>query len=241
MKKIFLIILFVSSSLALFGQTAKYFDAPFGGGGGYSPGWIIPDTNPLNQQLKTLGIPELSTSGFYTSGGAGFIYIGFVKNLRVGGMGFGGTNSESVSLPSENREVVYSMGGGGLTLEYTLPFIKDLGVSLGAIIGGGAISVELYRNNGQFSWANIWDEIGNGQSNNVSRTLINNYWIFSPTLNIDIPVYRFVLFRIGAGYQLTFGGDWEADNGQPLSNVPSDLNGNNFFIQSGIFVGFFSF
>lgn len=241
MKKIFLIILFVSSSLALFGQTAKYFDAPFGGGGGYSPGWIIPDTHPLNQQLKTLGIPELSTSGFYTSGGAGFIYIGFVKNLRVGGMGFGGTNSESVSLPSENREVVYSMGGGGLTLEYTLPFIKDLGVSLGAIIGGGAISVELYRNNGQFSWANIWDEIGNGQSNNVSRTLINNYWIFSPTLNIDIPVYRFVLFRIGAGYQLTFGGDWEADNGQPLSNVPSDLNGNNFFIQSGIFVGFFSF
>lgn len=241
MKKIFLAILFVLSSITIFGQTAKYFDAPFGGGGGYSPGWIIPNTDPLNLQLKALGIPELSTSGFYTSGGAGFIYIGFVKNLRVGGMGFGGTISESVSLANENREVVYSMGGGGLTLEYTLPFIKDLGVSLGAIIGGGAITVELYRNNGQFSWGNIWDEIGNGQSNNVSRTLTNNYWIFSPTLNIDISVYRFVLLRIGAGYQFTFGGDWEADNGQSLSNVPSDLNGNNFFIQSGIFVGFFSF
>jgi hypothetical protein len=47
--------------------------------------------------------------------------------------------------------------------------------------------------------------------------------------------------RIGAGYQLSFGSDWTADNDQNLSNVPSDLNGNSFFIQSGLFIGFFSF
>jgi hypothetical protein len=43
------------------------------------------------------------------------------------------------------------------------------------------------------------------------------------------------------GYQITFADDWTADNDQPVANVPSDLNSNSFFIQSGIFIGFFSF
>jgi hypothetical protein len=49
------------------------------------------------------------------------------------------------------------------------------------------------------------------------------------------------VLRLGVGYQLTFGDKWTADNDQPLQDVPSDLNGNAFFIQSGIFIGFFAF
>jgi len=47
--------------------------------------------------------------------------------------------------------------------------------------------------------------------------------------------------RLGVGYQIAFADEWTADNNQPVSNVPSDLNSNSFFIQSGIFIGFFSF
>ena len=65
--------------------------------------------------------------------------------------------------------------------------------------------------------------------------------MITPTVNLDYPVYRFVVIRLGVGYQLTFADDWTADNDQPVSGIPSDLNGNAFFIQSGIFVGFFSF
>jgi hypothetical protein len=65
--------------------------------------------------------------------------------------------------------------------------------------------------------------------------------MFTPTLNLDYPIYRFVTLRLGIGYQITFADDWTADNNQPLINVPSDLSGNTFFIQSGIFIGFFSF
>jgi hypothetical protein len=46
---------------------------------------------------------------------------------------------------------------------------------------------------------------------------------------------------LGAGYQFTFADKWTADNDRSLSGVPSDFNGKNFFIQSGIFIGFFSF
>lgn len=224
-----------------FPQQQKFFDAPFGGGIGYVPAWYLPDFGPVNKELKLAGMPEFSSSGFYSSGGAGFIYIGFVKYLRIGGMGFGGSVSKSQRNNDLNREVVYNIGGGGLTVEYTIPYIKEFGVSFGAVIGMGNLQINLYRNTGTYNWNEIWNEFGGSASENYSRVLNNDFWIFTPTVNIDWPIYRFVLLRIGAGYQLSLGDDWTADNDQSLSNVPSDLNGNSFFIQSGLFIGFFSF
>jgi len=228
-------------SFSSYSQTTKYFDAPFGGGGGFVGGWHIPNVDQLNLKLREVGIPELSTSGMFTTGGAGFIYIGFVKNLRLGGMGFGGTVSSSSRIGVDNLEAIYSIGGGGLTVEYTLPFIKNIGVSVGAILGAGSMSVELYRNNGSFSWENIWSEIQNGGTQNISRKIENSYWTFTPTLNAEFPVYRFIALRLGVGYQLTFGGDWKVENAQSISSIPSDLKADGFFIQAGIFAGFFSF
>jgi hypothetical protein len=232
----------VIASTLVFSQTGQFFDAPFGGGIGYVPAWYIPNVNPINDFLPS-GMPELSSSGFYSSGIGGFIYIGFVKNLRVGGMGFGGSLSSSQKINTVNREVVYCLGGGGVTLEYTLPFIKNFGVSVGAVIGAGNMAIHLYSNNGSFDWENVWQNFSdpNVSSENYNRKLNNSFWMFTPTLNLDYPIYRFVTLRLGVGYQFTFAEDWTADNEQKLSGVPSNLSGNSFFIQSGIFIGFFSF
>ncbi|MBK7630876.1 MAG: hypothetical protein IPJ23_09265 [Ignavibacteriales bacterium] len=241
MKYFITLFLAVLLNINMFGQTAKYFDAPFGGGGGFVAGWHIPNVDPLNLKLKEIGIPELSKSGIFSTGGGGFIYIGFVKNLRIGGIGFGGSASSSAKIGTDNLEAIYSIGGGALTVEYTLPFIKNIGVSVGASIGAGSMSVELYRNDGSFSWGNIFTEINTGTTSNISRKIINNYWMFTPTLNAEFPVYRFVALRLGLGYQLTFADDWQAENGQSINGVPTDLKSDGFFIQAGIFAGFFSF
>jgi hypothetical protein len=236
MKYFLTLILAIVLNIQTSAQTTKYFDAPFGGGGGFVGGWSFPNVDPINLKLKEIGIPELSTSGLFTTGGAGFIYIGFVKYLRIGGMGYGGTTSSALTIDGINNEAIYSIGGGGLTVEYTLPFIKNIGVSVGAIVGAGSMSLELYRNDGNFSWDEILDEPAN-----ISREIENSFWTFTPTLNAEFPVYRFIALRLGVGYQLTFAGDWEAENDQSISDIPSDLNANGFFIQAGIFVGFFSF
>ncbi|MDX1373054.1 MAG: hypothetical protein R3321_11320, partial [Nitrososphaeraceae archaeon] len=226
-----------------FTQQAKYFDAPFGGGIGYVPAWYIPNISPLNDQIMPTGISELSTSGFYSSGIAGYIYIGFVKNLRIGGMGFGGSLSSSQTQNNINREVVYCLGGGGVTLEYTLPFVKNIGLSIGAVIGAGNMEIHLYNNTGSSDWQSVWENFSdpNQSSENYAKILNNHFWMFTPTLNLDYPLYRFVSIRLGVGYQLTFADDWSVNNDQSLSGVPSNLNANSFFIQSGIFIGFFSF
>ena len=242
MKKLFgIVTLSFFLSLPVFAQDSQYFDAPFGGGGGYTPGWYFPNVNQVNLQLKSFGVPEISNNGFYTSGGAGFIYIGFIPQLRVGGMGFGGSTTSSGMINGENREAKYSLSGGALTLEYTLPFVRTFGISIGAMIGRGNLKVEIYKNNGSFEWANVWAEASKASTPYYSRTINDKYWIFSPTINFDIPVQRFVTLRIGAGYQFTFGDDWTIENDQSLNNVPSNLNGKSFFLQSGIFIGFFSY
>ncbi|MCZ6704022.1 MAG: hypothetical protein O6940_13415 [Ignavibacteria bacterium] len=222
-------------------QQKKYFDAPFGGGIGYVPAWYIPNFDPVNVELKSIGMPELSTSGFYSSGGAGFIYFGFIKFLRVGGMGYGGSVTTSQTVDGVNREVVYNLGGGGITIEYTIPIIKDIALSVGAVIGAGNLEIQMFSNKGNFTWQETWEEFGSDTTDSFSRTLKNSFWMFTPTLNLDVPINRFILVRLGAGYQIAFNDDWTADNNQELKNVPSDLNANAFFIQSGLFIGFFSF
>lgn len=236
-KLVFSILLL--TGMMVYGQSGQFFDAPFGGGIGYVPAWYIPNIDPINNQLNQIGMSELSTNGFYSSGIAGYLYVGFVKNLRIGGMGYGG----SLSTSDENREVIYSLGGGGVTLEYTLPFIKNLGVSVGAVIGAGDLDLDIYQNTENFTWEGTWEEISdpNNNSESFNRKLENSYWMFTPTINLDYPIYRFVSLRIGAGYQFTFADEWTADNDKPLSGIPSDLNSNSFFIQSGIFLGFFSY
>jgi hypothetical protein len=241
-KTIIMAILFLTGTM-LYGQAGQFFDAPFGGGIGYVPAWYIPNVSPINTELNKIGMPELSSSGFYSSGIAGFLYLGFVKDLRIGGMGFGGSLSTSQTVDNVNREVVYSLSGGGVTIEYTLPFIKNVGVSVGAVIGAGSLELDLYRNSGNFSWGGMWQELNepNQTLDNYYGKLRNHYWTFTPTVNVDYPVYRFVVLRLGVGYQLAFANEWTADNDQSVSNIPSDLNSNSFFIQSGIFIGFFSF
>lgn len=242
MQKLFLFIIYLLTAVSIKPQQAQFFDAPFGGGIGYVPAWYMPDVNPINGYLPD-GMPELSSNGFYSSGIAGFLYIGFVKNLRIGGMGFGGSISSTQNLNAVNREVIYSLGGGGVSIEYTLPFIKDFGVSVGTIIGAGNMDIHLYSNSSSFDWKSVWENFSdpNAPSGEFNKQLNNSFWMITPTLNIDYPVYRFVSLRLGVGYQVTFAADWTADNNQPLNGVPNDISSNSFFVQSGIFIGFFSY
>ena len=256
MKKFyFLIAIFIISAHNIMPQDSPFYDAPFGGGGGYIGGWIMPNVDGINVQLKNFGVPSLPSSGLYTSGGAGFIYLGFIKNLRVGGMGFSGSRTTAsrmlinVAGPgspipdyiTEYREATYSLGEGGLTVEYTLPFIKDFGVSIGAEIGRGSLSIQLNRNLGDISWQYIWYASNDNNSYTQSTSLKNSFWLITPTLNVDIPAYHLLSFRIGAGYQYTFGSSWTYDNNKDITDAPSDINGNSFYIQAGIFVGLFSY
>lgn len=244
MKKyiILFLLFFVSISFAQRADDVR-LSKRFGAAGGFTPMWIMPNLDELNVQVRDFGLDELSTGGFFGTGGAGFAYVMFVENLRVGGMGFGGSTSQSETVNGINKEVKYSIGIGGFTAEYTLPFINKIAVSPGLVIGGGSIEIDAYRNSENFVWNEVWNELENENEavDDISREMNNSFFTITPTLNVDIPITRFIAFRVGGGYVLTLGDSWEVENGQELLNVPSQLSGNSFYIQTGIFFGFFAF
>lgn len=237
MKKFLIVICLITFTVISLPQSKKFFDAPFGGGGGFTPTFYFTNFDAINSKLAANNFPVFSDKGIFTTGGGGYIYIGFVKYLRIGGMGFGGMVSNNFSDAVKNYQIDYSIGGGGITLEYTLPFIKDIGVSLGTIIGRSSLTMEIFQNEKSYSWNDI---LSPSSQNNLLR-ISKTSWMLSPILNIDYPIYRFISLRIGTGYHFSFSGDWKANNDQVINSVPDNLNSKSFFIQLGIFGGFFSF
>lgn len=242
MKKVMLLIVFLIP--ALFAQDEPLSDYPFGGGGGFIAAWTIPAVDALNAQLKSFGTDNISTGGFFSSGGAGFFYPAIIPNLRIGGIGFSGVATAEGMNNGDFVEARYHYSLGGLTVEYTLPFTRAVAISIGGIFGAGEKKIELFRNKGGFDWGSIWNEASSvsGNASSQHRTLTSVFFAVTPTLNIDIPLHRFIALRLGAGYSLAFGDDtWKGDNDKTVANVPKDLHGRAFFAHAGIFFGFFSF
>ena len=214
----------------------------FGLAGGLTATWMYPNYDDINKQLPALGINEKLEGGLLVWGGSGYVYLMVIDNIRIGGMGFSGSSSVSNYVNGFNREVKYGLSGGAFTIEYTLPFVKRIAVSVGGMIGGGKLTIEQYQNKGDYSWQNTWDEFNETEgTREISNRIINNYFTLTPTLNIDVPLTRFFALRIGTGYQFTMNESWTIDNNQTLNGVPGSLNGDAFFIQTGIYLGFFAY
>lgn len=247
MKKFALVLVLLLSGTKYFAQEGEDVGwvARFGAAGGISPSYVFPNIDALNAQIKTIGIPELS-NGMFLFGGGGYAYIMIVDNVRIGGIGLSGTQSTSGSpgLMGWQREVKYNYSFGGLTVEYTLPFVKNVALSIGGIIGGGTQSIEIYENRSPYAWTTAWpvDVTSSKMSNpGISTDIKNSFFTFTPTLNLDVPINRFIALRVGAGYVMNFSDDWKINNDQNIVGVPKDLSSNNFFIQTGIYFGFFAF
>ncbi|NOX66191.1 MAG: hypothetical protein GXO85_10490 [Chlorobi bacterium] len=242
-KNILIIAVLITSSVS-YGQFSKQVGwmSKFGLAGGLTATWMFPNYDDINKQLPALGISEKFEGGLLTWGGSGYVYLMIINNVRVGGMGYGGSSSVSSNIDGFNREVIYGLGGGAFTIEYTFPFIKRIAVSVGGMIGGGKLTIEQYQSSGDFSWQGTWDEFNNSDgSRNINSIIKNNYFTLTPTLNIDVPLTRFLAIRVGTGYQFTMSESWTVNNDQTISGMPSSLNGDSFFIQTGIYLGFFAF
>lgn len=239
-KKVFVLFLLISlPNFAQDGQNVGWI-TKFGLAGGFNPVWVMPNVDPVNSMLPNFGVDKLSTSGMMAYGGSGYIYILLVENLRIGGMGFGLTQSREGNVNGVNRQVDYSLSMGGVTIEYTLPILKTPAISIGAILGSGSINIDLYQNTNSAEWNDTWSGFGN-EVDTKMNSVENTFYTITPTLNIDYPVTRYLAFRIGTGYIVTFADDWKLNNELQLKGVPSDLNANSFFIQAGVYLGFFAF
>lgn len=242
MKKIIILVLCFISFGVVKPQSGEDVGwvARFGIAGGINPAYVFPNLDAVNAKAQSMGLGKVSGSGLAMWGGGGYAYIMFIDNLRLGGIGLSGSTSSSGNGAGFNRQLDYSFGLGGVTVEYTLPFINRIAVSVGSIVGVASQSIESFENWGDYTWENSFPRTAGVVPGSYSK-ITNTFFTIVPTLNIDVPISRFVALRAGGGYIFNFNDKWKVNNGRDISGVSNDLSSNNFFIQTGIYFGFFAF
>ena len=223
--------------------------------GAFTPGVIFPNVAPINDFLVAGKAAPLKDNGVFMLGGAGAAYIMIVPNLRVGGVGMGGSISSTSLDAATNirRDAQYHIGYGGLTVEYVFPIMERFDFALGTMLGGGGMDLTIRKSNGG---SNTWlgeqgylGSVGGGFTpsgadlgsppNNVTRVLSGSFYIIIPSVCFEYALTGWMALRIGASYVLMVAPSWQVDSNYDLLGVPSNVNGNGFMVNAGILIGTF--
>ncbi len=211
--------------------------------GGVTAGWHFNPVKNLNTELKNAGFPEFSESGFFTTGGGGFIDLPMKSNfLRIGGFGNGFTSKISKQVNDTlKKDANYSLGQGGLSIEYVMVLGKVIDISFGSKFSTGTLKLELYKyGNDLGSYSNSYNEFqSNGSSNNISRTYKSRFYTVQPQVGIGIMLRKFMYLKIDCGYQLGAQNTWRVDNDVEVNNFPSGIEAKGLVLNVGLNFGLF--
>ncbi|MDI6766365.1 MAG: hypothetical protein QME52_06035 [Bacteroidota bacterium] len=221
--------------------------AKIGGAGGFTQNLLFLNLDPINEILRNSNAAPFKKNPIFLLGGQGYGYIMVIPNLRIGGAGAGGSMvSEPLVTKSGNiyitREVEFSVGCGGVTIEYAIPIFHRLDISAGILLGGGGLTLKIMRDEGNPKiWNQIWDDFADISisRNQYIRTLSGSFFVYQPTLNIEYSILRWLGVRFGVSYSGMAMADWKLDDKHKLIDVPANINGSGWMINSGIFLGTF--
>ncbi len=214
-----------------------------GGAGGFTQNLLFIDLNPINEYLRKSRGSGFDKTPMLLLGGQGYGYIMIVPNLRIGGMGAGGSlTSKSIdTVTNTRRNVELSVGFGGVTIDYTIPIVPRLDASIGVFLGSGSTEIKLTRNsNPNKIWDEVWDNFGTDKKiDDYTQKLSGSFFIFQPQLNLEYAIWRWLAIRIGIGYNGMAFGSWTLDDDYDLIGVPDKINGRGFMLNGGIYLGTF--
>lgn len=207
-----------------------------GGGGGVTSTWHFLNTKDLNTALGAKGLPALDEQGAFLFGGHGYAYVMFIPNLRMGGMGFGGSLETRRDADGQYQSTSLDISAGGLLLEYVIPFGR-FHVAIGGMIGGGSYTLTLAQGD---NTAKNWDGLFPSSPVSASDTrheLRSSFLTWQPAITMEYEVHPFVVLGVTGGY---FGGsgEWELDENFPLGGMP-DFRFESPFLRLGLTVGMF--
>ncbi|MBN1448240.1 MAG: hypothetical protein JXA28_09945 [Bacteroidetes bacterium] len=208
-----------------------------GGGGGITPTWYFLNTQNLNNALAEKGFPLLPEDGLFLFGGHGYAYIMLIPNLRIGGMGFGGSLEERRDNLGLYQSTRLDVGAGGVTLEYVFPFGR-FHVAVGGMIGGGSYTLTMTQaENSAKSWGGLFPTTL--ESNPQSRHEMNRSFLtWQPALTLEYEIHPFIILGLTGGWYGSSGGEWRLDDQFDLEEMP-DFDFDGGFVRFGLTFGLF--
>lgn len=215
-------------------------------GGGFSVGYFTPNLDAFNTNIARPFVGEDVKNTVILYGGQGFIPFPWVENLRVGGMGYGGQTEiccqDYVASSGQDltRSLKYSLGYGGLMLDYALPLgIDQFNILAGVELGLGGVEIEAIQAANRTSFDIETDF--NTPSVNITHTYSSSFFMYKPRVIFEFAPTNFLMLDLSVGYQGTSMGTWKVDGDVGLGDTQklNDINGSGFIVHFGINVGFF--
>jgi hypothetical protein len=232
---ILIITLFVSfPAFSQFGKFSLF--------GGPMIGWHIPNVDDLNTQLRTSGLPELNTDGYFTIGGGGYMDVPKLDGLRIGGLGTGFSTETSIVTSGDiTKRVNYKIGYGGVSFEYVHSMGDIIELTGGATLATGELVIDIYQyKNGSTSWTQNWNELTNtSSSQNISRQMALRFYSATPKVGIGIFLRSYLYAKINAGYMLSANSGWTGETGEEINDAPSGIKADGLVFDFSLNFGLF--
>lgn len=215
-------------------------------GGGFYLGYFIPDLTDFNKNIARPFVAKDVDEQVLFFGGRGFIPFPYLRNLRIGGAGYGGSTQRccedtmTSTGQSVTRSLKYSIGYGALTLDYALPIAVDrMFFLVGAELGLGGIDIEAKQAAKRLKF-DIRDEFDN-ETTNITHTYSAGFFLVKPQLQIEWAPANFLMLHLAGGYQITSMGGWKVDGDVDLGNTDalSNIGGSGLVLNFGVNIGFF--
>ncbi len=118
------------------------------------------------------------------------------------------------SRANVTREMKYSNGFGGITLDKRIYFTKYFQPGIGFLLGAGTQRLELSQTNGDYDWTDLNNDFNSSENNYM--VMNRDYVIFQPRADLYIPILSWVGVRAEAGYVMGYtpykgwkGGDYD--------------------------------
>ena len=218
-------------------HTSRHRGGIVGAGGGVTPTWYWIRTSTINTELAKKSFPALSGDGMFIMGGQGYAYLPFVPNLRIGGIGAGGSLESSETRNGIYRSVSLKTNFGGINLEYVFPFGR-FHAAIGGVLAAGSQSFILEQTaDGPKQWDNVLDPISPGTPD-TRHEFSNVFFSWQPAVTAEFDVNPFIVAGLTGGYYGTSGSKWKVDGNFDLNGLP-DLELNGYFLRLTVTVGLF--
>lgn len=203
-------------------------------------GWNVPSMTDLNNELIKVGIPELSKSGVFASGGSVFIDLPVVKGLRIGYTGYGYTENKSATFTANSKIAEFSFSTNSVTVEYSQKLGKKFDYTIGGMVGVGSTNLKLVNYANTFSQWNINHYLNDtNSSGHNSLSFKNTSYSIVPQAGLGFHATKFLYFKLDAGYLLTINSKWKLDDLIEVNNFPTGIKADGFMVKFGVFVGLF--
>lgn len=202
--------------------------------GGFTTTWLFTNLTDVNAFASGIVGNSYSTP-LLMFGGEGFFAIGFIPNVRVGIIG--ATSFNALQNEARTRRIEYSLSQTGLAVDYAITPLKGFSIIPGVVGGLGLTNFEITQASGNQTFQQITPTT---TAANYMRRLRSNYTFVQPRLNLEYAFTSFSMIRVNAGYNLSFMGDWQADNVTTVTGVPAGINATGLTVQVGLFVGLFN-